>query len=176
MTASITDDPVEVAELAIHGLHERMTDGEAVTARQWRDAEASLRYELAKRDAAITAGERGAEWDRIERVTALRAELPMLLDEQPLERATAILERALNTYLDACREHDDRFDVARERLADPTLDPLPDDLALGPYQRPIIAGHEHRLSRPQLTINRQASEALRRHYPRQRIDLTAPPD
>lgn len=176
--AKVVDSTVE-AEAARERLAARMAAGEAVSAAEWERAEAGVRFAHAQ-SAAVERGERDrTEAERVERVERLRRELPERLDPAPLERARAKLADAVEAFVVACREHDDRHGAAYYELTDGTIAPLPADMGIAMHHlRPMlrVGGQEYGPARPQVWLSTAAHDALARHYPRTMRSLDRPQD
>ena len=136
------------------------------------------RLQQAQQRAATELDQERIEQARQQRLVALRRDLPKQLDRAPLDEARAHLAAALGEFVSVCAAYDRRFADAYATLLDGTLGPLPADLRTdGAYSPRIIVGDQtFGKARPQLDIHNEATAALQRAYPRQRIDLGRPQD
>lgn len=178
IATTTTTDGVAEAEAALDRLRDRMAAGQRVPQATWEKAEAALRFATARRE----AGERGererAERGRLERIASLTGAIAADLDPAQIAAARADLEAALDRFVGVCGAHDRRFADAMDALRDETLAPLPDGLGVdGWASRHLVAGgRTYRRAPTQRTIREAATEAIKRHYPRQTIDLNRPQD
>ncbi len=149
---------------------------ESVTADEYLRADVDERFARLRAEAAAQAARDRAAAEHQERIAAFRASLPTRFDHTPIEKATARLAAAVDTFLDACRAHDDTMEAATEELRG--IGPLPAGLAVdAPRYGWLTDGTvEYRPARPQQTVAGIVREAIAARYPRRTINLNSPPD
>ena len=173
-------EAVADAEARLAELRERLGAGDPTVSAEMMDrAGLAVRFAVWQRDAVAAHEARAAERERQARLEALRRDLPTRLDPAPLEKARAELTAAVEAFVAACREYDDRHGAAYGELTDPTLEPLSGDLSLDRHHMRVlirVGDRQYGPARPQLWLSAAANDALARHYPRTMRSLDRPQD
>lgn len=170
-------DRLAAAETRLAEVEARIASGDR-TVTEHDLAAAASSVETARRWRAIVEAEqqRSASKARTARIAALKTELPARLSTDQIERARQHLADALDRFCLACREFDDERSAVFNELAQ--VGPLPADIVIhGQGMSTIVVGASvYRPAPTQATINREATAAIQRHYPRTQISLDRPRD
>ncbi len=152
----------------------RLAEGDAgVTAEDLLRAEDAERLAAAAASRAEALAAARAEEDRQQRIRAAEASLPSPDAHARIDKERAVMGRAIDAYVAACRDHDAALSGAWSALALGQLDPLPTGVVAATDGRGIVEvdGATHRRTDPQHGIRAAATEALGRHYPRTAVKL-----
>lgn len=135
-----------------------------VTVEDLNRAELAVRFAQMKIDAAVEVQAQEREQARIDRIAAIRAELPAIFDTTALDKARAKVEAAVDAYCQEARALEVRVsDVYSELTA---LQPHDISIesgsgAIGGYRKPSF----------QRQVRDAVYEPFKRHFPRTQVAL-----
>lgn len=165
LTVADADTAFATAEHERTALEHRIRAGAPdVTAEDLARADAAVRFAQRRRELAVEQEAARTEQARQDRIAALREDLAALAGGDAVAKAQRKLEQAIDAYLVACREHDDRHSAVYDELV--RIGSLPEDLTLRPGDGQIEDGPAtYRHAFPQREIDAVVSASMSRHFP-----------
>lgn len=171
MTTQPSPNVVDAAEAHLRDVRRKIGAGDPdVTVDDLDRAERAVRFAVTQREESATWAAEQAAQAQQERIARLCAELERHVGDPAVEKATRHLEKALDAYAATVKRHNERRHDIYDELS--RIGELPPQVSLTPGSGDItVNGVVTRAPSAHSTIAHLATEALRRHFPRQQINL-----